>query len=309
MSIEALNWALDTGDREDLEPTTRHILLVLANRADEEGYVYPSVGWIRRRTGYAKSTINDHLKKMADRTPALISIETRQRDDGAQTSNLYKLALQQPGLQLGNPPSGRRSGGAAKRMEGQRLAEGAPPTGGPYTQDKTKEETKGSRAGQEPSPVSLAFQAYSAGIKARYGADYPPSAKANGQLAQVVKRVGAENAVAVVQAFLASPNAFYPKVKHRLDCLTKDCEQIYLELQATTAGGTKRIPTEARVALLAGDESVLFECQRYPAGDMEQIAKRAAKEYASRIQRLDPAYVSVVQGTERRRYKPEELRP
>lgn len=307
MSIEALNWALEIGEREKLEPTARHILLVLANRADEEGYVYPSINWIRTRTGYARSTVNQHLKALNSRKPSpLLTKVPRHRDDGAQTSNLYQLAMQQPGLPLGTPPSDSRTGVAGKRIPGQRLADGGGPAGGPYTQDKTKEETKD--AGRaSPSPVAAAFKAYAEGIKRKYGADYPPSAKANGQLANLVARVGGDNASAVVGYYLGCQNPFYAKVKHKLDYLVRDCEQLYMALQAATGGAPAA--STAHVALLAHDGTVKRRLDDYPAGDPEAIARRALREYSTLIRNLEPKYVSVVQGANRNRYSLEELKP
>lgn len=304
MSIEALKWALDIGEEHGLEPAQRLVLIMLGNSADHTGgNLFPSHGFIARRTGLAKSTVRSHLAFL-HKTGLLVK-EGRSREDGSQTSNTYRLAMMQPGLALAEPPvpdSGRGVPDSSRRGARGR-AGGVPIAGTLKTQEYKGDELKAGRA--LPSPVSLAFKAYADGIKRKYSADYPPSATANGQLSNVVARVGRDNVVAVVDAFFASQNPYYAKVKHRLSALVKDCVEIFLEIQAAAPGA--KPPTHARVALLKADGSVLRELEQYPAGNMEEIAKLAAREYAGVIARLEPQYLSVVQGAERRRYAPSEL--
>lgn len=160
--------------------------------------------------------------------------------------------------------------------------------------------------GVHPSPVANAFKAYAEGMKRKYNADYPSSAKANGQLSNLVARVGADNAVAVVGWYLGQ-GGFYAQRKHPLDLLVKDCEQLYMGLQAAMGSAAPLPPTHARVALLAEDGKVMRELDQQPAGDMEAIAKKARQEYAGMIARLSPKYVAVRQGSERRQFSVEEL--
>lgn len=304
MSIEALRWALDIGEERALEPTQRHILLILGNRADEQGYLYPSIAWICQRTGLKRRTVQINCNEMEQ--AGLFKRSQRANAAGDRTSDNWQLAMTQPGLALATPP---RIECAPPRTTCAPPAHQMRPGGAPdapNTQEHTQDQKKDGGRGT-PSPVSLAFKAYADGIKRKYAADYPPSATANGQLANVVGRVGRDNVLAVVDAFFASQNPYYGKVKHRLGALVTDCERIFLEMQAAAPGA--KPPTHARVALLKADGSVLRELEQYPAGDMEAIAKRAAKEYAGVIARLEPQYLSVVQGAERRRYAPSELVP
>lgn len=306
LSIEALKWALDIGEQLGLEPARRLVLIMLGNSADHAGgNLFPSHAFIARRTGLGKSTVRSHVTAL--HAAGLLIKEPRLRGDGSQTSNTYRLAMTQIGLALEEPPvldSGRGvpdtgTRGAAERAGGVPAASTLEPK-----EEKGERKTSGRAA---PSPVSLAFKAYQDGIKRKYGTDYPPSRRANGMLSQVVARVGGEAAIAVVDWYL-SQGDFYAKVGHKLDFLVRDCEQLCMALQASTGGATPKAPTHARVALLGADERVMRELEEQPAGDMQQIARKAAKDYAGMIARLEPRYVAVRQGADRRLFSVEELR-
>jgi DNA-binding transcriptional ArsR family regulator len=177
MSIEALKWALDIGEELDLDPVPRFILVALGNRADEEGYVYPSVRWIIKRTGYGERTVREHLKVMRER--GLVSKESRHREDGGQTSNLYRLAMKQPGLPLESPPAAGAGGeappapppaphSASAAPPGGRDAQGAPAARAPQEKKEEKKETKEGSAAARRTRLPAGFQ-ISERVKRWYG--------------------------------------------------------------------------------------------------------------------------------------------
>jgi DNA-binding transcriptional ArsR family regulator len=96
MSIEALRWALDKGMEAELEPTMRYVLLILGNRADEQGYLYPSITWIEQRTGLSRRTVQRHLQALEEK--GLLTRQLREKDGGQRTSDALQLPLDQPGL-------------------------------------------------------------------------------------------------------------------------------------------------------------------------------------------------------------------
>lgn len=309
MSIEALRWALDVGEELELEPARRLVLIMLGNSADHAGgNLFPSYGYLSRRTGLAYSTIRAHIRAL-DKSGLLIK-EPRARQDGGATSNAYRLSMRQAGLPWGDdsvsqplvPPlldSGR--GGALDSRGPDRQPSGG---GGEHTK-VLKQERPGGRG--TPTPVALAFQAYQQAIKAKYNADYPPSAKANGQLANVVGRVGRELVVAVVNWYLAHQDPFYARTKHSLDYLVRDCEKFSLEVQAASGAAAPRAPTIAKVALLGPDGIVKLELGEFPAGVLFNVARDAYKGYQQRAARMGAKSVAIRQGTERRVYTIEEL--
>ena len=86
------------------------------------------------------------------------------------------------------------------------------------------------------------WAAYSAAYFNRYGTEPVRNAKINGQLAQVVDRLGADEAPHVAACYVGSNNSFYVARRHSVDCLLRDCEGLRTEW----ATGTRITAAEAR---------------------------------------------------------------
>lgn len=303
MSIEALRWALDEGQDRELDPPRRHILLILGNRADERGYCFPSIRWICIRTGYARRTVQMHMKALEE--AGLLRRDTRPDGRGGRTSDAVWLGLRQPGLPMPDPRAdfalGGRQSDAPPAVD---VHEGGAPRAPKKKEYKKEVKTPSGQA--TASPVSQCFEAYRQGMKVAYGVEYPPSASANGILAQVVKTLGAEPALAVARAFVASKDPWYVKVKHDLKYLRRDCTRLWVELQQRS-GGAERPATEAAVAIEWADGK-MQRMQVYPVDAPERIARQLLNDYASQVPRWTAKNVVVDIGRTRSRYSIEELR-
>lgn len=88
MSVEAMTWAFQ---QVELPTAPRFVLVALANRADEDGYCWPGIHDLERRTGLTDRAIQKALKLMVERQ--LLTITRRFHSNGQQTSNLYRLSL------------------------------------------------------------------------------------------------------------------------------------------------------------------------------------------------------------------------
>lgn len=99
MSVEALSWAF----QQDVIPAAKKLVLIaLANRADEDGYCFPGYKKLAENCSMDRRTVIRHVKDLE--LDGLIEITSRQREDGADTSNLYRLCLKRgEGVKL--PPS------------------------------------------------------------------------------------------------------------------------------------------------------------------------------------------------------------
>lgn len=53
-------------DDEELSPTEKFILLSLADHADDDGYCYPSVARLVKRTGYSERTVQTAVKRLRE---------------------------------------------------------------------------------------------------------------------------------------------------------------------------------------------------------------------------------------------------
>lgn len=140
MSIEALRWALEKGMEAKLEPTLRYVLLILGNRADEHGFLFPSVAWIVERTGLSRRTVQTHLQTLEKLS--LLNRDQRQKDDGGRTSDAMQLPIDQPGLFIHSPGATIARGGAVAARGGRNGGGEGGAVAAPYTQEDTQDQKK-----------------------------------------------------------------------------------------------------------------------------------------------------------------------
>lgn len=94
-----MNWAWQLR----LKPTIKFVLMALADAADDEGYCWPSVPTLARKTCMDQRSVQRILKTLKDNN--LIEVQARFRNDGSPTSNKYWLAMNTTGDKLSPPLS------------------------------------------------------------------------------------------------------------------------------------------------------------------------------------------------------------
>ena len=282
MSIEALKWSLDIGEERDLEASQRLVLIMLGNSADHTGSnLYPSYSFISRRTGLGKSTVRSHITAL--QAAGLLIKESRARGDGSQTSNCYRLAMTQMGLGLEDTPvlnSGRGVPDTSTR--GARPRAGGVPTAGTLEPQEEKGEERKEGAGRAaPTPIAAGFKAYQAGIKDAYGADYPPSRRANGLISEIVNRIGAPAALMVIPYYLNHRKPFYAQRRHALEILVQDCTGLWLEMQSAAGG---RVIVKIRCAYClaesVGSVNGIDHCSKHSDMAMDRVRPQAGAAHA-----------------------------
>ncbi len=92
-----MNWAW--GLR--LKPNVKFVLMALADACDDEGYCWPSVPTLARKTSLNDRSVQRILNQL--KANGLIRVEPRYRKDGSLTSNGYRLPLDPPGDRLSPP--------------------------------------------------------------------------------------------------------------------------------------------------------------------------------------------------------------
>lgn len=104
------------------------------------------------------------------------------------------------------------------------------PGSGPRIQDLAKSASpiRAPRVTQE-SKTSEIWRRYSAAYERRYHAEPIRNAKVSGQLANIIDRLGAEEAPHVADWFLAHNERWYVQKGHSVECLQKDCEKLRTE--------------------------------------------------------------------------------
>lgn len=81
----------------------------------------------------------------------------------------------------------------------------------------------------EPDQSSATWQAYADAYEAKYGAVPVRNAAVNGQLAQIVARLGATEAPEVAAFFLGHKNLLYVRAMHPVNLLLRDAEKLRTE--------------------------------------------------------------------------------
>lgn len=108
-----MNWAWE----QALPPTSKLILMALADAASDEGICWPGIKTVARKCNVSARTVQRTIKVFV--TTGVLMVEERRRPDGRQTSNSYMLALPQYPDKLSPPelrPHGRGDNGGAGRV-------------------------------------------------------------------------------------------------------------------------------------------------------------------------------------------------
>jgi DNA-binding MarR family transcriptional regulator len=184
MSLRALTWAFDL-EHGALTPTTKLVLITLANYANEQFFTYPKQNTIALKTCLTRQTVNAALTKLEELD--LISSTQRYYDNGGYRSKIYRLNV--PGADesinddepLSNNPtpgvSNTPTGGVSdddRECRGPRRGVSNMPTGGvgqadnnnrvlePYTEPK-----------EEPTPPKRRTAAWPADYQEQFWAVVP----------------------------------------------------------------------------------------------------------------------------------------
>lgn len=83
---------------------------------------------------------------------------------------------------------------------------------------------KAAKPAKEPAPTSDAWDSYATAYRERYGELPVRNAKVNGQLAQLIARLGADEAPGVARFYVGHQNAMYVRAMHPVDLLLRDAE-------------------------------------------------------------------------------------
>jgi hypothetical protein len=116
------------------------------------------------------------------------------------------------------------------------------------------------------APSAETWDSYARAYSERYGAVPVRNAKVNGQLAQFVARVGAQEAPSVARFFVGHQGQFYVRSMHSTDSLLRDAEKLRTEWatnrQTTNAGAALADRTQTNLNAFA---PLLAEAERMEA--------------------------------------------
>jgi hypothetical protein len=140
MSVKAMQWVFE----QRFEPTDLSIMIVLADRANENDQCYPGHDSILERVNIGRRTLVRRLASLEER--GYISRDRRVKPNGARTSDLYTLSLGANLARAAEAPSkvppmaltdessvettGIKKGAGAEAKRGSRLPDGWMPSPG-----------------------------------------------------------------------------------------------------------------------------------------------------------------------------------
>jgi hypothetical protein len=81
----------------------------------------------------------------------------------------------------------------------------------------------------EASPIAAVWESYAKAYLVRYKTPPVRNAKVNGQLVQLVKRVGSVPAVGIAEFYVRHNDQFYVKARHPPGLLLRDCEGLHTQ--------------------------------------------------------------------------------
>jgi|GEM_PF-4195245 len=150
MSFSALNWACAIRDA-NVCAGARHVLLTLAQYADEHQTCFPSLATLAAITNLSEDTVQRRLKNLVEHE--LIFVVRRKHTDGRRLTNYYCLlvdeASRRHAMANGWTPSALAESQSEERMENDENAVHHTASCGV---DQTAGETKPHRRGNETTP-------------------------------------------------------------------------------------------------------------------------------------------------------------
>lgn len=117
----------------------------------------------------------------------------------------------------------------------------------------------GRKPAKEPPPTSTAWAAYADAFRERYGAEPVRNAKVNGQLAQLLQRLGAEEAPHVARFYVGHPGQLYVRSMHSVDLLLRDAEALRTQWATRRTVTATQAQQVDRTATNAGAFGALLE--------------------------------------------------
>jgi hypothetical protein len=118
------------------------------------------------------------------------------------------------------------------------------------------------------TPTAPVWNAYSDAYQRRYRVEPIRNAKVNGQLAQLIGRLGAELAPEVAAFYLTHNGRFYVEKCHAVDYLLRDCEKLHTEWatrrQVTATQAAQADKTQTNLNAFSG---MLAEAREQEAGN------------------------------------------
>ena len=218
------------------------VLSCLGQHADKNGLSWPAVSTIAEIIGYSERQVRYGMRALeAQGFVQRIERKTRGgRKKPTNGTNHYRL-VDDPHAEIGqpthddlelfahpppcnplHPPPAKGCTPPLQRVAAKESIEG-------LKEEKGETKISADASDRRPQGSGVTFEvweAYSAAYFTRYGVDPVRNGKVNGQLAQLVTRLGKEEAPQVAAFFLGHNDQWYLKNAHAVGCLLSNAEAL-----------------------------------------------------------------------------------
>ncbi|PTZ99561.1 helix-turn-helix domain-containing protein [Pseudomonas aeruginosa] len=245
---------------QGLTPAQKAVLISLADNANDEGVCWPSVAKIAERTCLSERAVQQAIKVLNE--CKALSIEARQGRSTMFTVTPAAFAPPQkvhPRRKCTPAASAGVGADAAPRTVIEPTRE---PSGNLLPADSGQPDAERDRQ----QACRAIWSAYAAAYQHRYGTHPVRNSKVNGQVRDLLKRLGAEEAPAVAAYFVGINDAYLIRNCHDLGSLLAKAESYRTQwatdrqMNGTTARQLERTQANLNAAKEAA-ESIREECR------------------------------------------------
>lgn len=140
-------------------------------------------------------------------------------------------ALQDSGYVVDNGASCVVVDNAAYFDASDKMSAGGKRGGYPKHKPVAVKKPRAKRVAKVPSAASEAWEAYRSAFYARHGAEPVRNARVNAQLAQLVHRIGKDDATALCRFFVSHDSAYFLRKQHAVSDMLHNCEQLVVQMR------------------------------------------------------------------------------
>ncbi|HHM7760172.1 TPA: helix-turn-helix domain-containing protein [Pseudomonas aeruginosa] len=196
---------------QGMSPAQKAVLISLADQANDQGVCWPAVDSIATRCCLSKRAVQQAIKWL--RSVGIVSVEERQ---GRSTMYSVTPAAYAPPQEMHPSSKCTRAGNAPRTV----IEPTREPSGNLLPADSGQPDAERDRQ----QACRAIWSAYAAAYQHRYGTHPVRNSKVNGQVRDLLKRLGAEEAPAVAAYFVGINDAYLIRNCHDLGSLLARAE-------------------------------------------------------------------------------------
>lgn len=249
MSVKLMSKAWEM----DIPTGQKFVLLALCDHANDDGLCYPSQGKIASKCSLSPRAVVGHIKWLEDHG---ILEKSRRQKGGNRQSNIYEINLENYKSHSANSAHAESAHADSALTNVQITTSQCANSAPSYKEEPSVnhqynhhsiaassaiaandvnlpvvEDKKISKARTANPDNVKTWEAYSQAYISRYGVEPVRNAKVNGQIANIVKSVGAEQAPALAAYFVSHNDFFFVQRRHDIGLLQSNLQKVVTDMR------------------------------------------------------------------------------